>query len=344
MLSLLACASGVPVGTTAPTPASSPSPVAASPTGTTRPSPSLGAIVGDGEAWIAAQGDGTIRLVRPDGSGDHVPFPLVPGGEQLHPDWSPDGQRLSFTTRGDTDEIWIGNADGTETSKVIECQAPCHWADEAAWSPDGTSLVFQRMAAKDGTGVSTLELLDVATGTIRVAVTAPEGRGFYQPRWSPDGTKVVTEYVVLTGPPLDGNVTGVALAIVDLLADAPTITEITDAADLTNSPDWSWITDRIVFARPNSPAGFDGPSDLVTMKPDGSDQTTVLSVGPRGGQTPQPAWSTDGSRIIFVQARQLDVDDRPRTARTLLPPSRPGSAAGCTRGTARSRAIGATSW
>ena len=122
-----------------------------------RPSPSLGAIVGDGEAWIAAQGDGTIRLIRPDGSGDHVPFPLVPGGEQLHPDWSPDGKRLSFTTRGETDEIWIGNADGPGPARSSSARRRAHWADEAAWSPDGTSLIFQRMAAKDGAGVSTLE-------------------------------------------------------------------------------------------------------------------------------------------------------------------------------------------
>jgi hypothetical protein len=50
-----------------------------------------------------------------------------------------------------------------------------------------------------------------------------------------------------------------------------------------------------------SPAGFDGPSDLVTIHPDGTGRTTVMSVGPRGGQTPQPAWSPDGSRILFVQ-------------------------------------------
>ncbi len=212
----------------------------------------------------------------------------------------PTGDRLSFTVRGETDEIWIGDVDGSDTKKVVECQDPCLWADEAAWSPDGTSLIFQRMVAKDGIGTSTLELLDVATGTSRVVLTAPSTRAFFQPRWSPDGRQVVTEVVKFATPAVDSDFVGVALAIVDMTTATPTLAEITQVAELTNSPDWS-ATDLIVFAQPNSPAGFDGPSDLVTMRPDGTGRTVVTSVGARDGQTPQPAWLPDGARIIFVQ-------------------------------------------
>lgn len=283
--------------TPAPTAASSPTPsVSATPS----PVPSLGNVPLPGESWIASQANFGIRLVRPDGTGAHMAFPSVPGGEQLHPDWSPDGDRLSFTVRGETDEIWIGDVDGLDTRKVVECQDPCAWADEAAWSPDGTSLVFQRMVSKDGVGVSTLEILDLATDTARIVLTAPAGRAFYQPRWSPDGTHVVTEFAKMPGPAFDSGVVGVSLAIVDVAAAAPTLRELTDVDDLTNSPDWSRATDLIVFAQPNSPAGFDGPSDLVTIRPDGTGRTVVTSVGPRDGQTPQPAWSPDGSHIIFV--------------------------------------------
>lgn len=264
------------------------------------PTASAGNVPLPGEAWIASQADFGIRLVRPDGTGAHMAFPLVPGGEQLHPDWSPEGDRLSFTVRGETDEIWIGDADGSDTRKVVECQDPCAWADEAAWSPDGTSLIFQRMVSKDGAGVSTLEILDLATDQGRIVLTAPAGRAFYQPRWSPDGTQVVTEFVKMAGTAFDSDVIGVSLAIVDLAAATPTLRELTDADELTNSPDWSPATDLIVFAQPNSPSGFDGPSDLVTIRPDGTGRTVVTSVGPRDGQTPQPAWSPDGTRIIFV--------------------------------------------
>ena len=297
-----ACASGAsttprPVTSVAATAAPTPAPTTlASPSA----APPLGTTVGDGEEWIASQANFGIHLVRPDGSGDHAAFPFVPGGEQFHADWSPDGQRIAFSVDGDTRVIWAGDADGSNTAKLVDCVAPCLWVDEGAWSPDGKSYIYHRMIDKDGTGVSTLEILDVASNTTRVVLTAPKSRAFYQPRWSPDGTKVVTEFAKMSSPAVDSDVIGVALAIVDVTAAKPVAKEITEAKDLTNSPDWSWKTDLIVFAQPSTSAGFDGPSDIVTMQPDGSGRTTVISVEPRGGQTPQPAWSPDGSRIIFV--------------------------------------------
>ena len=304
-LSLLvaACASGAAA---TPTPAASVAATAAptpAPTTLVSPStaPSLVPTTGDGEEWIASQGNLGIRLIRPDGSGDHTAFPFVPGGEQLHPDWSPDGKRIAFSVEGDTRVIWAGDADGSNTAKLVDCVAPCWWVDEGAWSPDGHSYIYHRMVDKGGVGVSTLEILDLATNKARVVLTAPEGRAFYQPRWSPDSTQVVTEFAKTSSPAIDSDVIGVALAIVDVTAAKPVAKEITQASELTNSPDWSWATNLIVFAQPNSAAGFDGPSDLVTIHPDGTGRTTVISVLPRGGQTPQPAWSPDGSRIIFVE-------------------------------------------
>ena len=262
--------------------------------------PSLGTTVGDGEDWIAAQGNMAIRLIRPDGSGDHTAFPFVPGGEQLHPDWSPDGKRIAFSVEGDTRVIWAGDADGSETAKLVDCVTPCLWVDEGAWSPDGKSYIYHRMVDQDGISVSTLEILDLATHKTRVVLTAPQGRAFYQPRWSPDSARVVTEFVKMSGSAFDSDVVGVALAIVDVTVAKPVANEITKAMELTNSPDWSWKTDLIVFAQPSTSAGFDGPSDIVTMHPNGTGRTTVISVQPRGGQTPQPAWSPDGTRIVFV--------------------------------------------
>jgi Tol biopolymer transport system component len=220
----------------------------------------------------------------------------VPGGEQLHPDWSPDGKRIAFSIDGDARTIWVGDADGSKTAKLVDCVAPCVWVDEGAWSPDGRSYAYHRMVSKDGNDVSTLEVLDLASDKTRVVLTAPKGRALYQPRWSPDSSKLVTEFTKGS----DDDVVGVALQIVDLTAAKPVAREITEASELTNSPDWSPAGDLIVFAQPSTAAGFDGPSDIVTMHPDGTGRRTVISVQPRGGQTPQPAFSPDGSRIIFV--------------------------------------------
>ena len=307
---IAACASGAP---TTASPGSVPS-VAPTTASTTTPTPtpskaavasavpSPGTTVGDGEEWIAYQQNAStgIYLIRLDGSGDHAAFPFVPGGEQLHPDWSPDGTRIAFSVDGDTRVIWAGDADGSHTAKLVDCVAPCMWVDEGAWSLDGRSYIYHRMVGKDGVGVSTLEILDLATNKTRVVLTAPKGRAFYQPRWSPDSTRVVTEFAKMSSAAVDSDVIGVALAIVDVTAAKPVAKEITQASELTNSPDWSAATDLIVFAQPSTSAGFDGPSDIVTIHPDGTGRTTVISVQPRGGQTPQPAWSPDGSWIIFV--------------------------------------------
>ena len=338
VVGVAACGSTTPAVTGTPASVAPTTPVvAATPSATPEPSPSLGTTVGDGEAWIAAQGDGTIRLIRPDGSGDHVPFPLLPGGEQLHPDWSPDGKRLSLTTRGETDEIWIGNVDGTGTSKVVECQAPCQWADEAAWSPDGTSLIFQRMATVDGADVSTLEILDVASGQIRVVLAAPTGRGFYQPRWAPDGKRVVTERDAAGRSDVGQRRSASPSRSSTSPHAKPVATEITDAADLTNSPDWSWVTDTIVFAQPNTPAGFDGPSDLVTMRPTApSGRPSCPSARAAARRRSRPGRSTE--RGSSSSSRTARWPRSARTARTRPRPSRPDPAAACTLGTGPRRA------
>jgi Tol biopolymer transport system component len=274
----------------------------------TNPSPSptpapSGTAVGDGEAWIAFMasfGSNAIEAVRPDGTGRHPLFPFVPGGEQQHPDWSPDGKRLVFSVIGtDTQVTWVGDADGANTSLLVDCQAPCKWVDEPAWSPDGTSIAYQRMVSKDGAGVSTLEILDLATRQTRVVFTARTGQAIGAPRWSGDGTRVVFEIVTKASPALDAEVTGNSLAILDLTAQSPTPREITKPADRCNNPDWSWVNDRIVCTKPALGAGYDGPSDLYTVRPDGTGFAALTDLAASGGEAIKPTWLPDGSGVIF---------------------------------------------
>jgi hypothetical protein len=63
--------------------------------------PSEAPAVGDGEEWIVFQGAPLgLSLIRPDGSGNHVI--LGPPGDQLHPDWSPDGSQIAYVQRDGT--------------------------------------------------------------------------------------------------------------------------------------------------------------------------------------------------------------------------------------------------
>jgi hypothetical protein len=306
LMAACSSAAGAPTTTTpavsiAPSIAPTPAPTTAA-TASAAPSPDT--TVGDGEAWTAFQstnGSGSIDLIRPDGTGRHMLFPLVPGGEQQHPDWSPDGRRLVFSVQGtDTEVLWVGDVDGTNTKQITQCLAPCAWTDEPAWSPDGRSIAYHRMVSKDGTGVSRLEIFDLATGKTRIAFTAPTQRAIYAPRWNKDGTQLVFEYVANASPAFDADVTGNALAIVDLTAAQPTPHEITKVEDRCNNPDWSWVSDMIICSKPVSTTGYDGPADIVSMTPDGTGLTAMTSVAADGKQAVMPTWLPDGSGIIFA--------------------------------------------
>jgi Tol biopolymer transport system component len=247
---------------------------------------------------MASFGSNLIEVVRPNGTGRHRLFPLVPGGEQQHPDWSPDGQRLVFSVIGtDTQVIWVGDADGRNTSLLVDCQAPCEWVDEPAWSPDGGSVAYQRMTSKGGVDVSTLEILDLATRQTRVLFTAPTGQQVSASRWSGDGTRLVFEY--LTSPAADAEVTDEALAIIEVTSAAPTPRQITQPEDRCNNPDWSWVNDRIVCTKPVAASGVDGPSDLYTLRPDGTGFAALTDLAASGGNAIKPTWLPDGTGVIF---------------------------------------------
>lgn len=97
----------------------------------------------------------------------------------LHPDWHPDGTRISFDTESNLQgDIYVVNADGSDPQLLI---ADGFWAD---WSPDGTQIVFASM--RDGN--AELYLADADGGNQRRLTR--NGRLDYFPDWSPDGRRI----------------------------------------------------------------------------------------------------------------------------------------------------------
>jgi Tol biopolymer transport system component/DNA-binding winged helix-turn-helix (wHTH) protein len=83
-----------------------------------------------------------------------VPFTALPGQEDS-PAFSPDGSRITFAWNGDPASGGKGydlyvKAIGSETLLRLT-QHPSEWIS-AAWSPDGTQIVFHRLAGAD-TGI-----------------------------------------------------------------------------------------------------------------------------------------------------------------------------------------------
>ena len=115
---------------------------------------------------------------------------------------------------------------------ILDCSGDCVWFDDPAWSPDGSSILFARMARLDGVGVGTLELLDLADGTTSVVSTAAPTDFFAGPQWSPDGRSIVVEVAHRAGSGVYDEPTGVSLSVVDLDQEPPTVSAITRAGPL----------------------------------------------------------------------------------------------------------------
>ena len=97
----------------------------------------------------------------------------------------------------------------------------------------------------------------------------------------------------------DGTVGG-RLVVVDMADATPEAVTITDPAYWPANPDWSPDGSRIVFFRPEDPEQFDGPSDLWSIAPDGTGLTRLTHLADDGGSAVHPAYTPDGSRIVFV--------------------------------------------
>ncbi len=132
-------------------------------------------------------GDYEVWVMNADGS-DAVNASRSPSSIDLDPEWSPDGTRVLFcSTRGGTGpdapfSLWSVAADGSDPRRIPvpgDVRSP-------AYAPDGLRIAY---VSPD------------AGGEIEIWVARPDGSGVRnlsnafgideQPRWSPDGTRLV---------------------------------------------------------------------------------------------------------------------------------------------------------
>ena len=210
----------------------------------------------------------SIWVMQADGQGLRR---LTEGAGDRAPAWSPDGARIAFMSdRDGNSEVYLMNADGTSPRRLTDHPGQDGYP---AWSRDGSRIAF----ISDRAGLFHLwTMAPDGSGATRVSdLPAVQER----PSYGRDGRIVFTS-------DRDGNP-----EIYVIGADGSDPVRLTDnlASDgeATVSPDGSLIA----FA-----SDRDGSAAVYTMALDGTG-LRKLTTGPRGYA---PAWSPDGSRIVYI--------------------------------------------
>lgn len=102
-------------------------------------------------------------------------------GEDTDPAWSPDAQRIAFSSDrdGGNFDLYIMNADGSEQHRLTD--TPDAYEYRPSWSPDGTRIAFWRTIAD----LDSIVVIN-ADGTRERTLTVPRENAA-DPVWSPDG-------------------------------------------------------------------------------------------------------------------------------------------------------------
>lgn len=256
-------------------------------------SPATGTLSGDG--WIAWQADAGLTVARLDGSERTRPFANGAG----HPDWSPDGSRLAYRIdqQDGTTDLFTVNRDGSDVRVLVECAAPCEIAEEPAWSPDGTRIAYWTNGDDQP---QVIRVADAGTGKTLLTVPAPDLVGPITPRWSPDGRYLVVHCEIVEAQG-DGYATvDGRIGLIDLEAKRPTITFLTDPGLKAMYPDWSPDGTRILFLAGNVDPFFGSPdpTDLYTIRPDGTDLVRLTHRAPGEPKLGGPTWTRADPPIL----------------------------------------------
>jgi WD40 repeat protein len=242
---------------------------------------------------------GDLYTVRPDGSDlTRVPMPSEDvQNSDFHPAWSPDGTRIA-----DDGEVQVPNPGGLphwsqpglellspNGTGFVRLNLPNSYATfEPAWSPDGSRIAYYSgtsiySVAPDGSG----ERLLIDGGSL--------SPGAFDPAWSPDGQWIVFAQVVDAYGETD---------LFTMRSDGTDVRRLLQRPGLDLQPSWSPDGKTIVFAGSDPRAGTDvswsWPERNIFEVPATGGTPVQLT---DSGSDDDPAWSPDGSRIVFQSYR-----------------------------------------
>ncbi len=217
---------------------------------------------------------------------------LIVGGdaEDVAPGFSRDGTRLTFVRmeqhgtirKPDVVSIYSVDLDGSDMRVVVGGLSGLSGFD---WSPDNRQLVAEIKVE----GVAKVHMIDVETGAVRdLGIDFPS----FVPQWrGPDGREIIFRGYTRVDE-------GVRAFIWSVRPDgsnlhpltAPGDDYFTDYENPAVSPDGRYVAYNAF--------DDDGNWRIYLLEID-TRETRVLQLGPAGGHQGYPAFSPDGSRLLF---------------------------------------------
>ena len=202
------------------------------------------------------------------------------GSASSSPTWSPDGRIAFFTLRDFPDfdglppaEIYSMTGDGGDQQRLTNDE---EIQTDPEWSPDGTSIAYtawQAVPGEEGVFDLGLYLMDPGGTNQRPLLDFSAKRDIASQDWSPDGKRLVVEFISATPSGRKPKSRQSDIAVVN--ADGTGQRFLTRTAALETNPVWSPDGRRIVFASDRharkGQLERNGPAfELYGMRADGS--------------------------------------------------------------------------
>jgi WD40 repeat protein len=243
---------------------------------------------------IAFVRGGDIWAMNPDGTGQANLTSSA--ATDSAPDWSPDGQKIAFTSyaSGGSLQIWVMHADGTNPHTISDGTAQ---DSNPAWDPTGAEIAFSNYAI--------WKMNADGTGRTHICCDSEDPNDV---DWSPGGGRIAFD--------LTRDFLQIRTDIATVNPNGTGFTNLTGFEQpcdeffgiIHSSPSWSPDEQLIAFDS-NSPCN-DGahPFAIWIIKPDGTGLQKLTNPSTAQAENDfSPTWSPDGSKIAFSRSSRIET-------------------------------------